>query len=162
MPTDFMYVSGKVKWFRHTTPNEWGKWSHQMYLNPESLEKIRELQSEGVKNVIKKDEDGYYIRFNRPCEKEVKGKMIGLKPPEVFMSDGVTPLKATNIGNGSDVTTKLEVYSYRVPGQGDSRAKAIRWLSSRIDNLVPFESTRDFLEDEEKAARGLADQPPQF
>ena len=159
----YVYVQGKVKWFRHVTPDiEYRKWKHVMYPNPDSLEKVRQLQSEGLKNTLKKenDDEGYYVTWSRPTEKMVRGRLVGFAPPEVFMADGTTPLRNTNVGNGSDVTTKLEVYQHGTPGGG--KAVAARWVSSRIDNLVPFEGNRDFNEQEAKASEGLPEQPAQF
>lgn len=158
-----VFVQGKVKWFRSTRPDIQfppPRWSHVMYPNTESLEKIRELQSQGLKNVIKKDEDGYYVSFSRKTEMIRSGKTMGMLPPEVFDKDGVTPMKDVNVGNGSDVTTKLRAYEHGTPSGGKS--VAVRWESSKIDNLVPFEGKRDFLEYEAKAAEGLKEQPAQW
>jgi len=165
--TEFVYLQGKTKWFRHSAPNQWGNWSHELYLDTPSLEKFRSLQEStegvsGIKNQLRKDDDGYFVTLRRPAEKQLRtGQKRGFAPPEVFMADGVTPLRGVLVGNGSDVTTKIEVYQHFVPG-GSGKAKAIRWLSSKIDNLVPFENTRDANEDEQRSAKGLADQPVQF
>jgi hypothetical protein len=157
--TEYVYLQGKTKWFRHTAPDKWGKWKHLLYPNKESLEKLRELQSEGLKNVIHKDDDGEYVYLSRATQKMINGKVVGFAPPEVLGPDGKTPLRDVMIGNGSDVTTKLEVYSHGTPSGG--KAKAARWASTRVDNLVPFEGKRDFSEDEEKQVRGLDQQPEQ-
>lgn len=160
--TEFVYLQGKTKWFRPNQLNDWGKWSHVIYPNAESLEKIRELQAEGVKNVIKKDDDGYFVSIGRPSEirrKTASGvKIVGLKQPEVVDRDG-QPNQNMSVGNGSDITTKCEVYSHGTPGGG--KAKAMRWLSTRIDNLIPYEPTRDFDKDEARAVKNLDNQPEQ-
>lgn len=158
MATKEVYIKGKVKSFRHQAPNEWGKYSHAVYLTGESLETMRDLQTQGIKNQMHKDEDGYYMWFNRPTEILAKGKRIGLAPPLVVMADGITPLQGVLVGNGSDVTTKIEVYEFNVPGAG-KKGKAIRWKATRIDNLVPYEPKRDFTDVEVDAVKGLADQP---
>lgn len=158
--TEYVYVQGKVKWFRYKAPDDWGFWKHQMWMNPASLDKIRELQGEGLKNIIKKDEDGEFTTFRRPVSKVMRGKVVGFAPPLVYEADGKTPITDYQIGNGSDVTTKLEVYSHPTPGGGS--AKACRWLSSRIDHLVPFDNKTDPTESEEKAQRGLDEQPEQL
>lgn len=159
-----IYVSGKTKWFRHDRPEapkegETARWSHVLYPNEESLEKIRELQSQGVKNVLHKDEDGYFIRFHRPTKVKRKGNDQALNPPIVVLSDGQTPLQGL-VGNGSDITTKLEVYSHRIPGTTRT-AKAARWKSSRIDTLIPYTPPTDFTPIEAAAVKGLAEQPKQ-
>lgn len=151
--TEFINVQGKVKWFRHNIPDTNGAWTHIMYLDAPSLEKMRELQSEGMKNLIRKDEDGWWIRFKRPTEIRLRtGRTIGFAPPEVMLADG-TPAREINVGNGSDVTTRLEVYSHKTPTGGTARAA--RWLSSRIDNLIPFNGNEDRNEFEKRAVSGL-------
>jgi hypothetical protein len=157
--TEYIFVKGKTKWFKHLTPDPlYLKWSHVLYPDNESLEVLRDLQSQGMKNLIKKDEDGWFISLSRPAEKKTKdGTRYGMSPPEVLDKDG-NPLRiGTAVGNGSDVTTKLEVYSHKTPGGG--KAKAARWLSTRVDNLVPFEKSRDFGDDQKKAIKGLEEQP---
>jgi len=166
---NFVYLQGKTKWFRHSAPNKFGNWSHDLYLDPTSLEKWKELQEnsedvQGIKNRLKRDEDGDFVTLRRPVEKQMRtGKKVGFAPPEVFMADGVTPLRGVLVGNTSDITTKLEVYQHFIPGTKDKKAKAIRWLSSKVDNLVPFENTgEDLTENEQRASKGLDKQPAQF
>jgi len=158
--TEYVYLQGKAKWARLTTPDPWGNWKLTLYLTPDSYNKFIELKNEGVKNVVRKDEDGYHVILRRPTSKEIRGKVQGFAPPEVINPDG-TPLRDIMIGNGSDVTVKLEVYSHKTPGGGT--AKASRLNSVRVDNLIPFELSRDFEEDgdQERMVRGLPQAPPQ-
>lgn len=160
--SEYFYFQGKAKWFRPAKVNEWGKWSHVLYPDDKSLEIIRTLQSEGVKNVLKKDEDGYFISIGRNSEIRRRSdaggmKMVGMTPPEVI-KDGM-PFKEP-IGNGSDITTKVEVYQHSTPGGG--KAKAMRWISSRIDNLIPYEMPNDQFPEEAKQTNGLEKQPEQL
>lgn len=157
--TEYVFITGKLSWVKTTVPNEWGKWTVTVHPTVESLEKIRELQAEGVKNVIKKDDDGYFTTFSRPTQKMMKGKVIGLAPPEVLQADGKTPLTGILVGNGSDGVVKLEVYQHGTPGGG--KAKAARFLSVKIDNLIPFELKRDFSAGQQEAVAGLAEQKPE-
>ncbi len=157
--TETVYVSGKAKWVKYKTPDEkFKKWSHVLYPNAESLEKIRELQSEGMKNQLKKDEDGYYVSLSRPSVKEFKGTIKAFTPPLLFDKDN-QPFNDA-VGNGSDITTKLEVYQHATPGGG--KAKAARWVSSRIDNLIPYNADRDLSDYEKESLEGLKDQPEQL
>lgn len=157
--SEYVFIQGKVKWFRPKVPNKWNKWSTQIHPNDKGLEVIRELQSQGIKNQLKKDEDGYYASFSRPVTKETStGRILSFTPVEVFDSDG-KPYDG-NVGNGSDVTLKVEVYSHPTPGGG--KAKAVRWHSARIDNLIPFETDRDLNEYEKDASKGLSEQPEQL
>lgn len=166
--TKFISFRGKCKWFRATQLDPWGKWKHVLYLDADSLEKMRELQSEGVKNNIKKDEDGWFVTFNRPSQKTFQGQVKGFAPPEVLdgtqpkLSDGsYPPLREVLIGNGSDITTVCEVYEFKVPGTSPdgSKGKACRWLSSTIHNLVPFMPSTDFDEGQKRAVKHLDDLP---
>lgn len=153
------YIQGKVSWFRPKVPNKWNKWSVQIHPTADGLELIRELQSQGLKNQLKKDDDGYFLNVSRPVTKETStGKILSFKPVEVFDADG-SPFDG-NVGNGSDVTIKIEVYEHNTPGGG--KAKAMRWVSARIDNLIPFNPDKDLNEFEKEASAGLKDQPEQL
>lgn len=157
---DAVYLQGKVSWVKYITPDPmYNKWSVTLHPNAESLEIIRDLQTEGVKNQFKKDEDGYYIQFSRPVDRKIKGKVIGMTPPVVLDKDG-QPMDGVAIGNGSDATVKLEVYSHGTPSGG--KAKAARFAGLKIDNLIPFNKDTDFPDPAQREqAKGLDEQPVQ-
>lgn len=160
--SDHVYIQGKVSWVKYVTPDPtYNKWSVTIHPNAEGVEAIRELQTQGVKNQWKKDEDGYYISFSRPAERKLKtGKVIGLTPPIVLNKEG-TPMEGVAIGNGSDGTLKLEIYSHGTPSGG--KAKAARWEALKIDNLIPFNKDTDFPDPAMKdQAAGLTEQPEQL
>lgn len=159
--SDYVYIQGKVSWVKYITPDPmYNKWSVTVHPNAEGVETIRELQTEGVKNQFKKDEDGYYISFSRPVDRKIKGKVIGMTPPVVLDKDG-NPLDGVAIGNGSDATIKLEIYSHPTPS--GSKAKAARWASLKVDNLIPFNKDTDFPDPAQKEqAAGLDEQPEQM
>jgi hypothetical protein len=161
---EYIYLQGKAKWFKHQQPNKFGNWSHDVYLNEASLAKVKELQetkgkTDGIKNALKEDDDGQFISLSRPQSKTIRGKVVGFAPPEVLGKDGL-PLHDMLVGNGSDITTKVEYYTYRKP-YGDGRGSAIRWASTRVDNLVPFKTQRDFDPDQANLVGGLNDAPGQ-
>lgn len=161
MATETIYLSGKAKWVRPTSPDPWGNWKMDLYPDTESYNKFLELKEtkdgvSGIKNVIKKDDDGYCITLRRPTQKVYKGKVQGFAPPEVLDKDN-QPMRDTLIGNGSDVTAKVSVYTHGTPGGG--KARAMRWEAVRVDNLIPFEGKRDFDEVTNKQVSGLVDQP---
>jgi len=159
LTNEVAYFQGKGKWARLVRPDDkYNKWNVQLYLNAESLEKLRELQAEGVKNPIKKDDDGYFANFSRPVNKLMAGKVVAFTPPKVVDKDGIPYDK--QIGNNSDLTVKCEVYQHKTPTGG--KAKAIRLESVRIDNLIPFEQEKDFNDDEKAQVAGLKDQPEQL
>jgi hypothetical protein len=156
--SEYIFIQGKIAWFRPKVPNKWNKWSVQIHPNDVGLEKIRDLQAQGLKNQLKKDDDGYFLNVSRPVTKETAaGRILSFKPVEVFDADG-KPFDSP-VGNGTDATLKVEVYTHDTPGGG--KAKAMRWESARIDNLVPFQNDRDLNEFEKEAASGLGDQPAQ-
>jgi hypothetical protein len=160
--SDHVYIKGKVSWVKYVTPDPtYNKWSCTIHPDNEGLEAIRELQTQGVKNQWKKDEDGYYISFSRPTERKIKGKIIGMTPPVVGTAaeDGsIIPMDGTPIGNGSDGVLKLEIYSHPTPSGG--KAKAARWASLRIDNLIPFNKDTDYPDPAMKEqADGMEQQP---
>lgn len=167
--SEFIFLKGKVKWFTHTRPDDWGNWKTDFYPVPEALDVIRDLCTaqggvNGIKNTLKKDEEGYYITFKRPQNKPMKGKLVAFTPPVVLdgtkppLADGTYPPLASDVmvGNGSDATIKIEVYTHGTPGGG--RAKAARWDSARIDNLIPYEGKKDFPPEVQAQLEGLSEQ----
>lgn len=166
MAQEFIYVQGKVKWFRNKTPDKFDKYAHALYpANSAELDKLKNLQIaepklQGIKNTLRKDDDGYYMNINRPARKNIRGVPKAFAPPTVVDKDG-RPFDGL-VGNGSDVTTKIEVYKHSLPGLPEGhKARAIRWDSTRIDNLIPYERNDNFPEDNE-ARKDLDAQPPQF
>lgn len=159
--SDYIYIQGKVSWVKYITPDPmYNKWSVTIHPNTEGIEAIRELQTQGVKNQFKKDEDGYYIQFSRPTDRKIKGKVVGMTPPVVLDKDG-NPLDGVAVGNGSDATVKLEIYSHPTPSGG--KAKAARWASMKVDNLIPFNKDTDFPDPAQREqAEGLTEQPEQL
>ena len=156
------YISGKVSWFRPFTTNQWNKYSVQIHPDAKSLDILRDLQSRGLKNIIKKDDDGYYCSFTRPTMKVYRsGKTVTFTPVEVFDTEGNPFNSNVQVGNGTDATLKIEVYGYEVPGAG-GKGIAARWVSARIDNLVPFNTETDYTEEQKAGIEGLKDQPEQL
>lgn len=155
--TEYLYVQGKCTYARVKNPDvEYDCWHITLYPDHVSLEKIRELQAEGMKNTIKKDDDGWLIKFRRPMSRKYRNKfgveqVIPFDPPQVVNPDG-TAFEGY-IGNGSDVTLKLEVYQHGTPGGG--KAKAARLLSVRVDHLVPYVPGTDGSEENKRQVEGL-------
>lgn len=159
--TRMEYVQGKLSWIRIVQPDTmYDCWAVTIHPTPESLERIRDMQAEGLKNVIKKDDDGYHTKFRCPTKRLRKdGTMWTFAPPTVVDKDGI-PMDGNIIGNGSDGTLKLEVYQHPTPGGG--QAIAARLVGVRVDNLIPFSPDTDYTDDEKKEVEGLRAQPPLF
>lgn len=161
-----IYLQGKAKWAKLVTPDtKYGsQWSVVLYPNPESYQTILDLKEkkdglDGIMNTIKHDEDGFNIQLKRQTSKTIRGKVVGFAPPEVLESDGTTVLRNALVGNGSDITCKIQYYTYPKPAGG--RGSAIRLESVRVDNLVPFEMSKDFDQEQQRQVKGLPEQPPQ-
>lgn len=157
-----MSVRGKCKWAHVTRLNRYDAWSIELWPIQEDLERLRELQAKGMKNTMRKDDDGYNIRFKREPKKEIRlrtGEMKTLifAPPTVTMSDGSPLPQGVSIGNGSDVTVLLEVYEHATPGGGS--AVAARLDGVRVDNLIPFDPTSDYTDDEKELVSPIVSQP---
>src|SRR5882672_1845302 len=153
--TEYVYLSGKCKWCKTTAPNQFGDWKTDLYPDDKSLTKIMELKARGLKNTLKKDEDGPFIAFKRPMTKMMKGRAVNFTNPVVLNKDGVPINEA--IGNGSEVTLKLLIYPFMSPG--GAKGIGARWESVRVDNLVPWE-LKDFAEPAEREAIfGLKEAP---
>ncbi len=163
MAKAFYYFKGKCKWAQKLfIPDDMYKcWSVMLYPDKESYDKIMELKAgkegiQGLLNVIKKDEEGYNLTFKRPTEKVMKGKLQSFTPPVIVNAEGQPWDRDKGIGHGSDLTLKVEWYSYKRPTGG--HGSAIRLESVRVDSLVPFEKD-DFPPQEQKQVGGLLEQP---
>lgn len=160
--TEYLYFTGKCKWAKLATPDKFMKWSIMLFPNDESLTKIKSL---GLKNPIKADPsgDGERVVFSRPVNKEIKGRIVGFAPPVVMMKnqEGVwMPEPNLLIGNGSDVTIKVDYYSYETPTK--TKGYAARLSGVRVDNLVPYNPRSDMILEDAEAASGLDTQPEQL
>lgn len=141
MATEFIDVSGKISWLHAVGFNKFDVWSVTLHPDAASLEVLRDLQADGIKNQMKKDPDGYYMAFRREPTKKISGKILAFAAPRVVDKDNV-PLDGTRVGNGSDGTVRLEVYQHATPSGG--KAKAARFHSLTVNNLIPFDPGKDF------------------
>lgn len=160
-----VYIQGKAKWAKLVTPDtKYNCWSVVVYPNEESMKILNELKAgkddtSGILNPIKKDDDGYFITLKRPIQKLMAGKVTSFSPPIIVEADGENLLRNALIGNGSDITVKVQVYIYNKPAGG--KGTAMRLESVRVDNLVPFEMKKDFDKDQQRQVSGVAEAPPQ-
>lgn len=145
--TKLVDVHGKIKYIHAVNFNKYNKWSVTFYPDNASLEVIRDYQAKGVKNVMKKDDDGYFIQFSREPTKLMRGKVVAFTAPKVVDSEG-RPFDGSKIGWGSDATIRLEVYQHGTPNGG--KAFAARWDSIRVNNLVEFTPDKSDWSDEDK------------
>ena len=134
--SELVNFTGKVRFVQAVDLNKFGKWSIQFYPDTDSLEHLRDLQAQGIKNVMKKDEEGYNIQISRPPSIEFqKGVATPVTAPKVRDKDK-NPIDGRSVGDGSDAIVTVELYSYKVPNS-ERRGKAIRFYGLTINELVP-------------------------
>lgn len=149
-----MELKGKLMWVRVVELNKYGKWSLDLYPDNESLEKLRRLQADGIKNVIKLDDEGqYHVQISRPASIELtKGQATSVTPVKVRDKDKQPLPENIRVGNGSDGVVAVEVYTHKVPNS-EKRAKAMRLYGVEVHNLVPFEVTEQGFDVDSEAAQ---------
>lgn len=118
-----IYLSGKARYAKLVSLDQWGKWSCCLYPDQDSQAKIHKLISEGVKNKLSHDEEGYRITFSRPAVIKTKTRGdIPLDPVEVTDADDYV-MQDKMIPDGEDITMKLETYGGKSPsGYGTYKA----------------------------------------
>lgn len=158
MASEYLTFSGKCKWAQKLVHPDmkFKKWGVQLYLDTLSLDKFKQtVEKYGLKNHLKKDDEGYFVNFSRPTEKIIRGKNIAFAPPRIVYND--QPFIGT-IGNGSDVTLIVELYSYKDPY--GKPGYAIRLESVRVDNLIEYNAQRDALNDQDREAYQRTSEAP--
>lgn len=134
MSTQTYYFTGKCKWAKLATPDEFRgqtKYKINLYLDKKGL---RELNESGARLEVREDIDGKYVGFSRPESKTMKDELVELGPPWVLEEKDGEEVDFSNperIGNGSTVTCKVSVYDTRM-GKGHT-LEAVR-----VDNLVEY------------------------
>lgn len=159
-----VFLRGKCKFFKLLGRGdmEYQCWGTVLYLTQESYATFLELRkgdetTDGIMNEIKLDDEGHYVNLRRPWTRKFKGTETMLAPPVVVNKDNMPWNSDTAIGNGSDVTVKCEYYTFKPPFKA-KRGSAIRLISARVEELVPYEPQRDFTEFEAEQTKGLIDQ----
>lgn len=129
---ELIKFKGKGTWFQVTDINKFGNWSMNLYPDADSLERLRALT---LKNVFKKDDDGYYMQISRQTQIEfTKGVVTMVTPVKLKMKDG-SPV-TERIGDGSDVEVTCALRKFKVPNS-ERYGNAIRLYGITVENLVP-------------------------
>jgi hypothetical protein len=152
--TKEIFFTGKAKWAHTGRPDKWGNYSLCIYPDAESLEKFRALKTSkpSILNEEKKDDDGTFFKVSCPQNKNIAGKVVAFNVA-VLHPDG-RPITESLIGNGSDVTIKVDHYTYR-KGEG----AALRLKAIRVDNLVPYTVQNSFNPEQQAQVAGVLEQP---
>lgn len=166
MASKEVYFRGKAHFFKLLGKGDlkYACWATGIYLDEASYNLYLELKKgkdgvKGIMNDVKITEDGYLINLKRPWTRQYQGKEVGFTAPVVIDNKNQPWPESRPIGNGSDITVKCEYYSFKPPFQKD-KGSAIRLVSARIEDWIPYEPSRDFDEATKEATRGLVDQAP--
>lgn len=136
MATTTVYLSGEASWCKLTQnkldtkfrPN----WSLSVALDPASLNAFKEAKI-GVE--LREDDQGLkrVANFRRYADVDYKDseRRSTKLPPRVLSEENV--LYGGVIGNGSEVTVKLDVFDTKYPRKGH------RLVSVKINKLIPYE-----------------------
>ena len=122
MATEIFYFTGVAKWCKVDKPDpDYGRYSVCLYMDDESWKLYKES---GLELKLREDEqDGEYIQFSRKAERKQKdGTMKDVGPPNLLKADGSTHSLTSDglIGNGSDVTLKVQTYDTNMGSKGHS------------------------------------------
>lgn len=129
--SEMVTIRGTAKFGNVHRLDQWGKRSCAIYPDQQSMAKVHKLISEGIKNKINKDDDGYKITFSRP--ERIKTKTRGdveLEPVRVTDKEG-NNVSNQQIPDGSDITMTLETYGGKSP-TGFGTYKAARLAEIKI------------------------------
>lgn len=132
------YLDGTF-WYIDRELNKWGKWALIHYPTEASLDKIRQWQTDGLKNVLKKDDKGYNIRWSCPEYKDKKdGTRMYFPQPKIVDEEG-NPITSA-IGHGSEGEVRLEIYETTHMGQKNKNA---RLSGIKITKLVEYTGRKE-------------------
>lgn len=136
MASNYIYLSGKGAWMhRLFEPEEYlGKtsWSMKIYPDPKSMKVFNETKLFLQRK--KEDDEGVGVTFKRGVKKPwklKKGEGEDFEPPVVLDKEGRPWPAEKLLGNGSEVTIKLEVYQ-------TAKGKSARLDSVRVDKWVEY------------------------
>ena len=131
--TKTYYFTGPCKWAKVYQPDDYKgdkKWKVNFYLNKETKKLLKES---GVQLKIRDDDDGEFVVFSRPVERQYQDEVKEFKPPKIFNKE-LEEIEDL-IGNGSVITAKISVFD-TAKGTGH-RLEAIR-----VDSLVKYEENQ--------------------
>ena len=133
MASEVILLSGKAEWAKVRKPDD--AFGGSFFKITVDLDKgSQQVFAASDLQLEPKEIDGSFkVTFRREAEKQwPDGTVEEMGPPALFEADGKTELaKSVLIGNGSEVSIKVEVYDTK-------RGKGHRLKSVRVDKLVPY------------------------
>lgn len=133
-----VFLSGKCKFCNVTTPDKFGFYGTNLYLDDASKIVWQRLKEEGIMNRLRGSEDGEFVTLRCPEKKKIRGEMRLMDKPSV-VKDGLPYVGM--IGNGSDLTCMVTVYDYKKP-MTQEKGVAIRLRAIKINNLIEPSTTQ--------------------
>lgn len=127
------YFKGKAMWSECNKINKYGKYAIKLLVDEAAA---KEFKAIGTRSSPKEMDDGdYLISFSRKPDAKVfkNGEKLDAGPPEVIDADG-NPYVG-DIGNGSDVTVKVNVFKW---DNSFGKGTGMRLDKVRIENLVEY------------------------
>lgn len=135
MASKTYFFTGTAKWAKFKTPDKYGKYSLDLYMDKENLDQYKKS---GIQSQVKADDDGAFVSFKRLHEQVIKGENVEWGPPKVVLLEGKDdegkPVYTSFdglVGNGSVVTCRVLVYD-------GARGKGQRLEAVGIEKLVEF------------------------
>lgn len=156
MASETKFLSGKARYCHIHAPDRFGFWSVNVYLDDASKVIWEELKGKGILNKTRRDEDGVFVTLRCPVEKKIRNVMTKMQPVTV-VKDGVPYIGM--IGDGSDITCMITVYTYRKPITQE-QGTAIRLSAIKVTNLVEATIKAFPKEGQEKAEALIGQQDP--
>jgi hypothetical protein len=129
MATETYYFKGIAKWAKVYRPDpEYDNYKINVYLDDASKALF---VAAGTQLTPKEDDDGEYVTFRRDHSKMIKKELVTFGPPKVVDADG--HLLTENIGNGSKVVVKVQVYDGK-------KGKGHRLEAVQVVDLIVYDN----------------------
>lgn len=130
MSNDTYYFRGIAEWAKvHKPDPKFDVYTLDLYLDKLSMSLFKDSK---LQLQVREGERGSFIKLRRPNTKIIKKELINNGPPKVLISrDGNYVPFEDNIGNGSEVVTRVRVYD-------TMKGKGHELETVAVESLVPY------------------------
>lgn len=128
-------LHGTARYAKLSSPDQFGKFSCSIYPDQESMVKVHKLISEGVKNRLNKDDEGYRITFSRPPSIKTKTRGDIDIGPVWVKDENARDIDTSYVDDGAEITMLLETYG-GPSGSGRGLYKAARLVGITVHNVT--------------------------
>lgn len=123
------YLTGEIKWHKNKELDKYGKRTLDLYMDDENWEKYEKM---GLGLKTRYGDDGRkFVTFSRKAKMYISGNEVDAGPWTVL--DNKDEPFTGDVGNGSVVTVKLDVYPVKLTGGMGHRVEGVR-----VEELVEF------------------------